>query len=74
MSGLVYTSLLCRTFVASNAIQTIDNEMLYLIISHYLLFELHLTQRKFDIRATYKLGLKTNVVMNVVMNVVTVSQ
>ncbi len=30
--GLVYTSLLCRTFVASNAIQTIDNEMLYLII------------------------------------------
>ncbi len=52
--GLVYTSLLCRTYVASNAIQAIDNEMLYLIISHYLFFELHLTRHKFDIRATYK--------------------
>ncbi len=31
--GLVYTSRSCRTFVASNVIQTIDNnEMSYLII------------------------------------------
>ncbi len=38
-------SLLCRTFVVSNAIQTIDN---------YLLFEIHLTRRKFAMKATYK--------------------
>ena len=38
-------------FVASNAIY---DEVPLLII---LLFALHLTQRKFDIRVTYKLGL-----------------
>ena len=46
-SGLVYTSLLCRTFVASNAIQTIDVPD---VIPKYLLFEMHLTRRKFDVR------------------------
>ena len=30
--GLVYMSLSCRTLVTSNATQTIDNEMSYLII------------------------------------------
>ena len=39
-SGLVYTSLLCRTFVASNAIQTIDVPD---VIPKYL-------RRKFDVR------------------------
>ena len=45
--GLLRTSLyvaLGRTFVASNTIQTIDNEILYLI-----LFKLHLIERKFDV-------------------------
>ena len=32
VSDLVYTSFSCQTFVASNAILTIDNEMSYLII------------------------------------------
>ena len=30
--GLVYTSLSSRTFVASNAIQTIDNKMSYAVL------------------------------------------
>ena len=37
-------SLSCRNFVASNAIQTIENEC----------DELDSTRRKFDTRATYK--------------------
>ncbi len=44
-------SLLGRTYVASNAIQTIDNERLWLII--YCL-NCILTRRKLNIRATYK--------------------
>ncbi len=34
-----------------------SNNRLFGITSHYILFELHLTRRKFDIRATYKPGL-----------------
>jgi hypothetical protein len=36
-----------RILVASNAIKTIDNEMINLIKLHYLLFELHSTRPKF---------------------------
>ena len=38
-----------RILVASNAIKTIDNEMINLIKLHYLLFELHSTRPKFDV-------------------------
>jgi hypothetical protein len=38
-----------RIVVASNAIKTIDNEMINLIKLHYLLFELHSTRPKFDV-------------------------
>jgi hypothetical protein len=39
-----------RILVASNAIKTIDNEMiLNLIKLHYPLFELHSTRPKFDV-------------------------
>jgi hypothetical protein len=42
------TGLIHRILVASNAIKTIDNEMINLIKLHYLLFELHSTRPKFD--------------------------
>ena len=35
-----------RILVASNAMKTIDNEMINLIKLHYLLFELHSTRPK----------------------------
>jgi hypothetical protein len=38
-----------RILVASNAIKTIDNEMINLIKLHYLLFELHSMRPKFDV-------------------------
>ena len=38
-----------RILVASNAIKTIDNEMINLIKLHYLLFELPSTRPKFDV-------------------------
>jgi hypothetical protein len=38
-----------RILVASNAIQTIDNEMINLIKLNYLLFELDSTRPKFDV-------------------------
>ena len=38
-----------RILVASNAIKTIDNEMINLIKLYYLLFELHSTRPKFDV-------------------------
>jgi hypothetical protein len=41
--------LIRRILVASNAIKTIDNEMMNLIKLHYLLFELHSTRPKFDV-------------------------
>ena len=40
--------------------------MSYLII--YVLFELHLTRRKFDIRATYKLGLTAVACSEILLN------
>jgi hypothetical protein len=40
---------ICRILVASNAIKTIDNEMINLVNLHYLLFELHSTRPKFDV-------------------------
>jgi hypothetical protein len=36
-------------FYASNAIKTIDNEIINLIKLHYLLFELHSMRPKFDV-------------------------
>jgi hypothetical protein len=47
VSSDIKTRFIRRILVASNAIKTIDNEMINLTIKlHYLLFELHSTRAK----------------------------